>query len=87
MLLAAMQRGYIQDLVEAGAALAIPSCASCFGMHMGIPGDGENALSTQNRNFKGRMGNTESFVYLASPVVAAATALRGEIADPRELLN
>lgn len=85
VLLEAIELGFITDLIQAGAAVGIPSCASCFGMHMGVPGDGENVLSTQNRNFKGRMGNTSSSVFLASPATAAATALTGTITDPREI--
>jgi len=86
VMLEAMKRGYLQDLLEAGATIGIPSCAACFGMHMGVPADGENALSTQSRNFQGRMGNTEAFIYLSSPAVAAATAITGVITDPREVM-
>jgi len=82
----ALKLGYIQTLVDAGAAIAPPGCGACAGHHMGIIADGENVLSTQNRNFKGRMGNPNGNIYLSSPAVAAATALFGEIADPREVL-
>jgi 3-isopropylmalate/(R)-2-methylmalate dehydratase large subunit len=83
----AADRGYLSEFVRFGAEVLMPGCGPCVGVHGGIPSDGENILSTMNRNFKGRMGNPESFIYLASPAVCAATALKGEIADPRELLT
>jgi 3-isopropylmalate/(R)-2-methylmalate dehydratase large subunit len=79
----AMRRGYLMDLVEAGAVIVNPGCGCCLGVHQGALGDGEVALSTTNRNFKGRMGNPQAEVYLCSPAVAAESAARGVISDPR----
>ena len=82
----ALDEGLIKIFVEAGAALVTSGCGPCVGVHGGILGDGEVCLATQNRNFQGRMGNTKGFIYLASPAVAAYSAVKGYIADPREVL-
>lgn len=78
----ALELGYIADFVNAGAVVMNPGCGPCLGVHQGALGDGEKALATTNRNFKGRMGNPNAEVFLASPAVAAATAINGMITNP-----
>jgi 3-isopropylmalate/(R)-2-methylmalate dehydratase large subunit len=83
----ALYRGYLMDMINAGAVIMNPGCGCCLGVHQGALGDGETALSTTNRNFKGRMGNPNAEVYLCSPAVAAVSALTGVITDPQKGVN
>lgn len=84
--LEAMKQGWLADFIEAGCAVSTPTCGPCLGGHMGILAKGERAVATTNRNFVGRMGHPESEVYLASPAVAAASAITGKISQPSEVL-
>jgi 3-isopropylmalate dehydratase, large subunit len=83
--LTALKEGLITTFVQAGCIVSTPTCGPCLGGHMGVLAAGERAVSTTNRNFVGRMGHTESEVYLASPAVAAASAITGKISSPEEL--
>ena len=81
--LESIRRGYLEILVEAGAAIDTPSCAACAGIHTGVAGDGDIVLSAGNRNMKGRMGSKNAQIYLTSPAVVAVSSIFGEIRDPR----
>lgn len=85
--LEAMEMGLLKTFIESGAVVSTPTCGPCLGGHMGILAKGERAVATTNRNFVGRMGHPESEVYLASPAVAAASAVTGYLTDPRKLMT
>ena len=79
-------KGYLDIFIDAGCVVSTPTCGPCLGGHMGILAEGERCVATTNRNFVGRMGHTKSEVYLASPAVAAASAVTGKISDPKEVM-
>jgi len=85
--LKAMESGLLKIFIEAGCVVSTPTCGPCLGGHMGILAAGERAVATTNRNFVGRMGDVKSEVYLASPAVAAASAIAGKIADPNKIMG
>jgi 3-isopropylmalate/(R)-2-methylmalate dehydratase large subunit len=87
VLIEAIRIGILEDLVESGAMIIPPGCGPCHGASQGVPRDGENVISSSNRNFKGRMGNNKSFIYLASPASVTAAAVEGKVVDPRKYLG
>lgn len=87
VLLEAINKGYVQTLIEAGATFVTPGCASCLGTHEGLLAPGETCITTTNRNFPGRMGSTKANLYLGSPAAVAAAALEGKIVDPTGYLD
>jgi len=82
----ALKKGLIDIFVQAGGVVVVPGCGPCVGTHNGVPSDGENVISTANRNFKGRMGNPNAFIYLGSPATVAASAIEGRITGPEKYL-
>lgn len=84
---ACIEKGYIQDLMKAGATITSPGCGACLGAHEGVLAPNEVCITSTNRNFPGRMGSTEAQIYLASPATVAASILNGRITDPREYLK
>lgn len=87
VLLAAIEKGYMTALIEAGATFVTPGCASCLGTHQGMLASGETCISSTNRNFPGRMGHTKGEIFLGSPAAVAAAALEGKIVDPTHYLD
>ena len=81
-----INRGYLETFIKAGAVVSTPTCGPCLGGHMGILAANEKCVSTTNRNFVGRMGHTTSEVYLSSPEVAAASAVRGILSSPQDVI-
>ena len=86
VMLSCMEKGYIQDLMNAGATITTPGCGACLGAHEGIIAPGETCISSTNRNFPGRMGSNQGSIYLASPATVAASIINGRITDPRDYL-
>ena len=82
-----IKEGLMETFIEAGAVVSTPTCGPCLGGYMGILAAGEHCVSTTNRNFVGRMGHVDSEVYLASPAVAAASAVTGKISSPCEIMD